>query len=105
MEIKIVEDIAEIKGRLDGHDGDIARLDDAVKRHDELISGLREAIGRVATKDDILDLRKDISQTHAKQMSDAQASIPGKFAALFGGGSMLIALAALIFEWAIKSHG
>ena len=105
MEIKIVEDIAEIKGRLDGHDGDNARLDDAVKRHDELISGLREAIGRVATKDDILELRRDINQTHAKQMSDALNSVPGKIAAIFTGGGFLVALVALILDWAVKRHG
>lgn len=97
--------IAEIKVRVDGHDEDIARIDDTVKRHDELISGLREALGRVATKDDILGMERTISQTHAKQMSDALNSVPGKIAAIFTGGGFLVALVALILDWAVKRHG
>lgn len=105
MQPEHIEAIAEIKTRLDGHDDDIARHDEAIRRHDELIAGLREAIATVATKDDVHALRTAVSETHAKQMSDALNSVPGKIALFFTGGGFLVALAALILSWATRSHG
>jgi hypothetical protein len=98
-------DIERIKERLDGHDDDIARHDEAIRRHDELIAGLREAVATVATKDDVHALSSAISETHAKQMADALNSVPGKIALFFTGGGFIVALVALVLDWATRSHG
>lgn len=92
--------IVELRERVRGHDEDIARLDERVTRHDEIIAGLREAVAKVATKEDVSGLRDDINRSHAKQMSDAINSIPGKWAAIFAG---ILALAEIIKLFA--SHG
>ena len=49
--------IAQLRARIDGHDEDIARLERHEARQDELISELRDSFSRLATKDDIVDLR------------------------------------------------
>jgi hypothetical protein len=105
MDQENTTDIAEIKARLAGHDDDLARHDEAIRRHDELIAGLREAITTVATKDDVHALSLAISETHAQQMRDALNSVPGKIALFFTGGGFIVALVALILDWAVRSHG
>lgn len=85
--------IFELRARADATDDAIEKLDARVTRHDEIIASLREAVAKVATKDDVAGLREDINKTHARQMSDAINAIPGKWAAIFGG---LLALAEII---------
>lgn len=89
--------IAELRARADATDDAIEKLDQRVTRHDEIIATLREAVAKVATKDDIADLRKDISETYAEQMRDAHNSIPTKIGLLIAAGSLLVTLIALFF--------
>ena len=93
--------IAEIRARVDGHGEAIEKLDARVTRHDEIIAGLREAIAKVATKDDIAELRKDISQTYADQMRDAHNSIPTKIGLLIGAAGLIVPIIALF----LAHHG
>lgn len=53
---------------------------------------LRETMGRVATRDDIADLRKDVSDRFDARARDAHNSIPVKLAAWFGGVMALLGL-------------
>lgn len=85
--------IAELRARADATDDAIEKLDARVTRHDEIIASLREAVAKVATKEDVAGLRDDINKTHSKQMSEALHAIPGKWAAIFGG---LLAAAEII---------
>lgn len=85
--------IAELRARADATDDAIEKLDERVTRHDEIIAGLREAVAKVATKEDVSALRDDINKSHAQQMSDAINAIPGKWAAVFAG---ILALAEII---------
>ena len=48
--------IAELRARQDATDDAIEKLDSRVTRHDETLASLREAVAKVATKDDISDL-------------------------------------------------
>ena len=82
----------------------IARHEDHLAKMDETIAVLRETIGRVATKDDILDLRKDIGNTFNQQLTAAHNSVPAKIALIFSGGMFLISLITLVTALA-KSHG
>lgn len=84
--------IAEVRARVDGHDDDIARHERHISKLDDAITMLRETIGRVATKDDIADLRKDVSDRFDKRAEDAHNSIPTKLAAWFGGVMVILTL-------------
>lgn len=70
----------------------LARHEAHLSKMDETIAVIRENMGRVATKDDISDLRRDITQNYSQQLAAAQSSIPAKFAAAFGGIVALIAV-------------
>ena len=93
--------IAELRARADATDDAIEKLDARVTRHDEIIASLREAVAKVATKDDIADLRKDINETYATQMRDAHNSIPAKIGLLIAAAGVLVPIAALF----IAHHG
>lgn len=106
MQIAIRENaeaLAEVRARVDGHDEDIARHERHIAKLDDAVVMLRETIGRVATKDDIADLRKDISSKFDKQLVDAQNSVPGKVAVVFTAGMFLIALVELVVN--VVRHG
>lgn len=90
--------IAELRARADATDDAIEKLDSRVTRHDEIIATLREAVAKVATKDDIVLLRADISKTYAEQMRDAHNSIPTKIGLLLTAGSVLVAVIALFLH-------
>lgn len=92
--------IAELRARQDATDDAIEKLDARMTRQDEIIAGLREAVAKVATKEDVAALRDDINIAHTRQMSDAINAIPGKWAAIFAG---ILALAEIIKLFA--SHG
>jgi predicted nucleic acid-binding Zn-ribbon protein len=85
------EAIAEVRARVDAHDEDIARHERHISKLDDAIGILRETMGRVATKEDIGDLRRDVSDRFDQRARDAHNSIPTKLAAWFGGLMALIA--------------
>ena len=93
--------IAELRARQDATDDAIEKLDVRVTRHDEIIADLREAVAKVATKDDVAALRADITTTFYQQLRDANSSIPGKIGVLLTGGSLLIMLITLY----LNRHG
>lgn len=93
--------IAELRVRADATDDAIERLDVRVTRHDEIISSLRETVAKVATKDDITELRKDISDTYASQLRDAHNSIPTKIGLLIAGAGLIVPVIALF----LSRHG
>lgn len=93
--------IAELRARQDATDNAIERLDERVTRHDEIISSLREAVAKVATKDDISELRKDINDTYATQMRDAHNSIPTKIGLLISAAALIAPIVALF----VMRHG
>lgn len=85
--------IEAIKSRLSGHDAMLARHEANFTELRESISLIRVDMARVATKDDIGDLRKDIATHYASQLAAAQASIPAKVGAWVGVGGFLLAVA------------
>lgn len=93
--------IAELRARQDATDDAIEKLDARVTRHDEIIGSLREAVAKVATKDDIAELRKDINDTYATQMRDAHNSIPAKIGLLIAAAGVVVPIIALF----ISHHG
>ncbi|WP_157639439.1 hypothetical protein [Burkholderia ubonensis] len=95
--------IAELRARQDATDDAVERLDARVTRHDEIIAGLREAVAKVATKDDIAELRKDINDTYATQMRDAHNSIPTKIGLLIAAAGLVVPIIALIVT--VTHHG
>lgn len=94
--------LAELKARVDSHDEAIARHDMHIARLDETVSILRETVAKVATKDDIMDFRLDISEKIERKMSDALKSVPAKQASLYTAGMLIIALLGLVVNM-IKS--
>jgi predicted nucleic acid-binding Zn-ribbon protein len=93
--------IAELRMRVNGHDDDIARHEKHIAKLDEAVTVLREGMARVATKDDISGLRRDLDERHAKQLTQAQDSIPGKIGLLLTGGSLVVMLITLF----LNHHG
>lgn len=93
--------IAELRARQEATDNAIERLDERVTRHDEIISSLREAVAKVATKDDITELRKDINETYATQMRDAHNSIPTKIGLVIAAAGAVVPIIAMF----ISHHG
>ncbi|CAM2142728.1 DUF883 family protein [Pararobbsia alpina] len=93
--------IAELKAKIEGHEEAIERHDRHLFKLDEIVSTLRESVAKVATKDDIVELRKDIGEKFDKQLTDAQNAVPGKFAAIFAGGGLVIAA----IEMFLHIHG
>jgi predicted nucleic acid-binding Zn-ribbon protein len=87
--------IAALEARATGHDNMLAQHTLHLHRHDEQIAAIRETLGGLATKGDILDLRRDISTFNEQQMRDAHNSIPAKFGMICAGGMFL--LTALAF--------
>lgn len=87
--------IAELKTRADATDEAIAKLDQRVTRHDEIIGALREAVANVATKEDVAALRDDINKTFYQQLKEAHNSIPGKVGLLIALGSLIVTIIAL----------
>lgn len=98
-----VKALAELRARIDGHDEDIARHDSMISKLNEAVTVLREAVAKVATKDDILKLSQNIDDKFSTQLRDAHNSIPAKLGVILTGGSVLVALITLILSFA--RHG
>ncbi|WP_221307250.1 hypothetical protein [Paraburkholderia atlantica] len=90
--------IAELRERVRAHDEDIARHDKHLERLDSAVCELRESLAKVATKDDILGLRVDISEKFDKRLTDALNAIPAKWAAIFAGGLMIVEIISLFLK-------
>lgn len=90
--------IAELRMRIDGHDEALERHERHMVKLDETVTVLRETIGRVATKEDISDLRKDIGEKFDKQLSDAHNSVPIKLTLITSGAMFLLALIGLVVD-------
>lgn len=93
--------IAELRARADATDDAIEKLDERVTRHDEIIAGLREAVAKVATKEDVAALRDDINTTFYQQLKEAHRSIPGYIGLLIAGASLVVTIVALV----LSHHG
>jgi predicted nucleic acid-binding Zn-ribbon protein len=96
--------IAELKARVEGHAEAIDRHDTSINKLNDAVSTLREMLGGVATKNDIMDLRKDIAEKFDQRLRDAYKSIPEKVAVIFGAGMFLLALITLVVEL-VPRHG
>lgn len=90
--------IAELRARQEATDDAIERLDSRVTKHDEIIASLREAVAKVATKDDIVELRRDINETYATQMRDAHNSIPTKIGLVIAAAAAIVPIIALFMS-------
>jgi phage shock protein A len=101
---KNAEAIAEVTARVDGHDEDIARHERHIAKLDEAVVSLREGMARVATKEDIGELRGDINNTFFEQLKDAHNSVPAKVSLIFGGLMCLTGVIALLMN-VVRGHG
>lgn len=95
--------IAELRARIGNHDDILERHERHLAKLDETVIMLREGLATVAKKDDIADLRRDISDRFDKRMTDAHNSIPAKFAAVCAAGMFI--LAAITLSLKISGHG
>lgn len=84
------EAIAELRARLNSHDEDIARHENMINKLNETVAVIREAVAKVATKDDVLALSRNIDDKFNKQLADAHNSIPAKIGLWITGGSVLL---------------
>lgn len=91
-DLKHAAAIAAMEQRLTGHDAMIARHEANFLELRESIASIRVDMARVATKDDISELRKDITTHYATQLAAAQSSIPQKVGAWVGMGMFLLTL-------------
>jgi hypothetical protein len=96
--------IAAMEERLNGHDIMLEQHHAHLFKLDETIASVRESMGRVATKDDILALRSDISNQHTRQLIAANESIPSKFAAWTGVAMLIIAILGFAATY-LRPHG
>lgn len=88
---------------MDGTEQRLTRTEQAAERMSEAITVLREAVAKVATKDDILKLSQNIDDKFSTQLRDAHNSIPARFGVILTAGSVLVAFATLILSFA--HHG
>jgi len=89
-----VQELRDVTSR---HEAKIERLDEAV-------AALRETMARVATRDDVDALRRDVTNVFAQNARDAQNSIPVKVTAWFTGAMVLVSALALFFSLIVHLH-
>lgn len=95
---KLALDVSTLKVVADRHESQLARLDDAV-------ADLRVSMERVATRDDVDALRRDVTQTFAQAARDAQNSTPAKVTAWFTGAMLIVSVVAILVTLAVHiSH-
>jgi chromosome segregation ATPase len=90
--------IAELRARIEGHDESIDRHEVNISKLNETVGVLREAVAKVATKDDILGLSRNIDEKYNTQLRDAHNSIPTKIGLWLTAGSVLVAVIALFLH-------
>jgi len=84
-----------LRVRADNADRTLSRHDIHIMKLDETIASIREQMSRAATKDDVMQLRKDISDTFNEQLRAANASIPAKFATSISAAMFVLAAITL----------
>lgn len=84
--------IAALEGRIAAHDDMLERHDAHLQKLDETVGNIRQILGGLATKGDILALSNKISDFNEKQLIQAQESIPGKWAAYGAMGLFLLSV-------------
>lgn len=100
---KHAEAIAEIRARLNNHDEDIARHELMIGKLNETVAVIREAVAKVATKDDVMSLSRNIDEKFNNQLAAANNSIPAKLGLWLTGGSVLVMVIGLLVS--IIHHG
>ncbi|MBH9718897.1 hypothetical protein JAO10_01020 [Burkholderia contaminans] len=75
-------DIASLKTRVDGHTETLSKFGARLDKHEESIAKIRENMARVATRDDVAELRTAVNKQFFEQLTQARNSIPGKMAAI-----------------------
>jgi uncharacterized coiled-coil protein SlyX len=70
--------ITRLEGRMEGAELRITQHDTAIGKLNEAVTVIREAIAKVATKDDIIELSRTISQQHTQELRDAHNSVPAR---------------------------
>jgi cob(I)alamin adenosyltransferase len=84
--------IAAVEARLNGHDTMLKEHQAHLFRLDETMAAVRESMGKVATKDDIMGLRTEIMTQHTKQLQAANDAIPARVGAWVGIGGLILAM-------------
>lgn len=85
-------DIASLKSRIEHHASALDRHETQIGRQDEQITLMRETMAKMATKEDITNLRDDINKSHIKQLEAAADSVPKNFAMAVSASGFLLAL-------------
>lgn len=87
---------------MDSNDIRVGRLEDITVRMGEAITMLREAVAKVATKDDIVVLTAKMDEKFGQQLTQAHNSVPVKVSIAISAVIMLISLAALLIPHLTK---
>lgn len=82
--------IAALEAKVKGHDVMLADIVVHMRKTDEAIGSIRQTLGGLATKADILNLSTQIAQFNQQQLIASQQTVPAKFAAACAGIMALI---------------
>lgn len=88
--------IAALEARMDNSELRHSKIEDMQERMGEAITMLREAVAKVATKDDIVELTKQVNDKFGQQLTQAHNSVPVKLSIAISAIMALIALLGLI---------
>ncbi|HJQ13092.1 MAG TPA: hypothetical protein VJ840_18815 [Gemmatimonadaceae bacterium] len=92
------EKIAALEARMDSSEARQSRIEDVQERMGEAIVMLREAVAKVATKDDILKLSQQVDQRFGEQLTQAHNQMPAKLSVGLTVFMALIAFASLLLS-------
>ena len=73
-----------------------SRIEDVQERMGEAITMLREAVAKVATKDDIMALSQQVDKRFGEQLTQAHNQMPAKLSVGLTAFMALIAFASLL---------
>lgn len=90
------EAIAALEARMDSNEARVSRIEHVQEQMSEAIVMLRETVAKVATKDDIIQLSRNVDEKFGQQLTQAHNSMPAKISMVFMGVSLLIAFAGLL---------
>jgi len=97
-------DLVHLEYRVESVEETARRHDIQIEKLDSAVADLREALARVATKTDVAELRKDITDTFAQAARDAQNSIPVKITAWFTGAMLIMAILGIFASMFHSAH-
>lgn len=83
--------LAALEARVSGHDTMLSEIRAHMSKQDEAIGQIRETLGGLATKGDILNLSQQITAFNQQQLIAAQHSLSPKMAAWAGVGTLILA--------------